>query len=247
MRVESQQPSKRRKQQQDDSKKWEALVAEEMMPELANHRSLLCSVEYHPHWEKPNGPYPKFIQYARYYPDLYRKLLGCLGLGCSVIVACNLLGITYPTFSRWINQGRFDESCGEDTYYSRFFSDIWWALAICAARCEMRVTSRDPKEWLTRGMGKAMFTGTDLWEGKQPMLAVDEEGQRLLSDIEAIPDTFLEDEDSDIGVEEPMVQEGDVVKALEELKQQGILQIDQGFLDKAKGHYLPSPDEDDSQ
>jgi hypothetical protein len=177
----------------------------------------------------PNTGRPCFlVQIVTESPDLYKQIITLIRHGVVGHVAAVRLGVNQNTFYSWCKQGKseLEEEFPPDTFYTRFYNDVLRAVATKRAELEMEIALTDPKKWLSHGPGRIFG---DNWrdtpnnsEGIPHTLAL----EAPAGSKKATPDP---DEDDVVEGEYVIVNEAVSLDALEELQNQGIIEVSRSY------------------
>lgn len=64
--------------------------------------------------------------------------------GLPIEYACDMFGITRPTYLNWMNWGERDINTGEETIYAEFFTRVKKAYALFVRECKNSIRSGKP-------------------------------------------------------------------------------------------------------
>lgn len=113
-------------------------------------------------------------------------------LGSSLTSASITCGLNRATTQQWLSQGLSDQLAERDTYYSRFASDVYAALAHGVSEAEVAIHRHNPAEYLKTGPGRALYRDEQYWQPAlpgqapiddiNPLVTVADEGQSTLQD-----------------------------------------------------------------
>lgn len=142
--------------------------------------------------------------------SIYAAILGRIMCGSSLIAAACAVGLSRETVRRWMIEGLENQQAGEDTYYARFASDVYAALAHSVGEAELAVMRRNPIEYLRSGPGRAFYQEREnYWQPVDPRAAPS------TSDIEPLVEIASEQTDT--------LSASRASEALDRLKELGII------------------------
>lgn len=96
--------------------------------------------------------------------DLYCKIIAAIMIGASPHSAF-MFGYVHPElFTLWLRAGCADVKDGVDSYESRLFNDVQYALAVASIGAECQVYADDSLEWLRSGPGRLVHSQTGNWQ-----------------------------------------------------------------------------------
>lgn len=113
---------------------------------------------------KRGGRKSKLETILRHNPEGYAKMIGFIQMGCYMHVVAAAMGVDYATFANWLRSGKIDSAEEKDTIYSRFFADVYKAVATARMSMELKLlTIVDVKNdagllrhWLATGPGRLL-------------------------------------------------------------------------------------------